>query len=539
MAGLVLAALSWMTTKAQTTGLEHPKLVVGIVVDQMRWDYLYRFYDRYSAGGFRRLMDGGLDCENTMLPYIPSYTACGHSCIYTGSVPAINGMTGNNWFDNDLGREMYCTEDHNVQTVGSDTRAGEMSPRNLLTTTITDELRLATNFRSKVIGVALKDRGSILPAGHTANAAYWYDYKTGDFISSTYYMRVLPDWVKAFNIRRLSDAYCKEGWKTLYPPGTYDQSTGDTATWEGRPFGNDQSGFPYNLTAFIGKDYTKLATTPWGNTLTAEMAKAAIAGEQLGKGKFTDFLAISFSSTDYVGHAFGPNSIEAEDTYLRLDRTLADLLSYLDAKVGKGQYLVFLTADHGAAHSAGFLQAHGVPAGTFNDGAMKRELDQKLGAAFHTQGLVRSFDNYQVTLDHGLMDSLGLDTKKVQGVVLQYLRAQPAVARAFVIDKLNDETTLPTLLKEKVSNGYNPHRGGDIQVIVNPQWMEGGATGTTHGLWNPYDAHIPLLWYGWGIRPGKVYREVYMTDIAVTLAAKLHIQMPNGAIGHVIEEAAR
>jgi predicted AlkP superfamily pyrophosphatase or phosphodiesterase len=514
---------------------KRPKLVVGIMIDQMRWDYLYRYYDRYPEGGFKRLLGGGLSCENTMIPYLPTYTACGHSCVYTGSVPSINGMTGNSWFDNDLGREVYCTEDNTVETVGSTSEEGKESPRNLLVTTVTDELRLATNFGSKVIGISLKDRASILPAGHTANAAYWYDHKTGAFITSTYYEKDLPDWLKAFNAQKLADGYYKDGWNTVFPLSTYAESTADSVSWEGRPFGDTQRGFPYTLSGYVGKDYSKLATTPFGNSIVEEMVKATLDGEQLGKGKFTDFLAVSFSSTDYVGHAFGPNSIEAEDTYLRLDRNLADLMATLDAKVGKGQYLIFLTADHGAAHAAGFLNNYNVPAGTVSLGAWKKGLEDRMEKVFFTPRLIKSVLNYQVYLNQPLMDSMQLDHRKVEGEVVKYLMAQPGVARAFALTRMDAEP-LPGVIRAAVENGYNPRRGGDIQVILMPAWMDGGKTGTTHGLWNPYDTHIPLLWYGWGIKPGHLNRTVYMTDIAVTVAAMLHIQMPNGAIGHVIEE---
>ena len=519
------------------TPLKRPKLVVGIMIDQMRWDYLYRYYDRYPEGGFKRLLGEGYSCENAMIPYLPTYTACGHSCVYTGSVPSINGMTGNSWYDNDLGREVYCTEDTSVQTVGSTSDEGRMSPRNLLVTTVTDELRLATNFGSKVIGISLKDRASILPAGHTANAAYWYDHKTGAFITSTYYEKELPAWAKTFNAQKLADGYYKEGWNTVFPLGTYTESTEDKVSWEGKPFGNDQDGFPYSLSAYAGKDYAKLASTPFGNSIVEEMTKAALDGEQLGKGKYTDFLAVSFSSTDYVGHAFGPNSIEAEDTYLRLDRNLADLLAALDAKVGKGQYLVFLTADHGAAHAAGFLQEHGVPAGTISEGGWKKGLQQVLENTFHVSNLVKAVLNYQVYLNQPAMDSANLDRRKVEAEVVKYLMAQPGVARAFALDRMDNEP-LPEVIRTAVENGYNPRRGGDVQTILQPGWMDGLRTGTTHGLWNPYDTHIPLVWFGWGIKPGHLTRTVYMTDIAVTVAAKLHIQMPNGAIGHVIEEVA-
>ncbi|TDX00712.1 alkaline phosphatase PafA [Dinghuibacter silviterrae] len=522
---------------AVSAQIKRPKLVVGIMIDQMRWDYLYRYYDRYPEGGFKRLLNGGFKCENTMIPYIPTYTACGHSCVYTGSVPAVHGMTGNSWFDNDKGREVYCTEDDSVQTVGSTSDEGKESPRNLLATTVTDELRLATNFGSKVIGISFKDRASILPAGHLANAAYWYDHKTGAFITSTYYQKDLPDWVKAFNAQKLPDAYYKEGWNTVYPLASYTESTADSVAWEGTPFGPDQTHFPYNLSRFVGKNYGALGTTPFGNSIVEEMCKAALTGENLGKGEHTDFLAVSFSSTDYVGHAFGPNSIEAEDTYLRLDRTLADLLATLDEKVGKGQYLVFLTADHGAAHAAGFLQEHNVPAGTVSLAAWRKGLEDRIEKVFFTPRLIRDVLNYQVYLNRPLMDSMMLDPRKVENEVVKYLMAQPGVARAFALDRMDNEP-LPEVIRTSVENGYFPRRSGDIQVILMPAWMEGFKTGTTHGLWNPYDAHIPLVWFGWGVKPGSLHRTVYMTDIAVTLAAMLHIQMPNGAVGHVIEEVA-
>ena len=263
-----------ITSCCAAQNIQRPKLVVGIVIDQMRWDYLYRYNERYADnGGFKRLLNHGFSCENTMISYAPTVTACGHTGIYTGSVPAITGITGNSWWDNKLGRSVYCTEDSSVQTVGSSTQAGMQSPRNLLTITICDELRLATNFRSKVIGIALKDRGGILPAGHSANAAYWYDTKTGNWISSTYYMKELPAWLKTFNAQKLVDKYYKEGWNTLYPLDTYVQSTADEKSYEVKAFGADQKGFPYSLARLAGINYNPIIATPFGNTFTVELRK--------------------------------------------------------------------------------------------------------------------------------------------------------------------------------------------------------------------------------------------------------------------------
>jgi predicted AlkP superfamily pyrophosphatase or phosphodiesterase len=520
--------------------VQRPKLVIGIVVDQMRWDYLYRYYNLYQDdGGFKQLLNLGFSCENTFIPYTPTVTACGHTSIYTGSIPAIDGITGNEWWDYNLSKLVYCTEDDNVTTIGSSTGAGKMSPHNLLVTTIGDELHLATNFHSKVIGIALKDRAAILPAGHSADGAYWYDDKTGDWITSSYYMSDLPKWVKDLNSKKLVDSYYSKDWNTLYPLNKYVQSTPDEESYEYRPFGANAKGFPYNLKQFVGKNYSLLPVTPYGNTLTFEMAKAAINGEGLGSDSSTDLLTISISSPDYIGHTFGPNSVEQEDDYLRLDNDLGDFLKFLDKQIGKGEYLVFLSADHGVAHVPAFLKEHKIPAGSIDDQKIADQLNIILKEKFNIDNLVTGIFNYQVYLDRNAMNTAHLDKDLVYKNVISFLLQQPGISRAFALDALN-KVTLNSVIRNAIANGYYPPRSGDIQIIFQPQWIEGfDRGGTTHGVWNPYDSHIPLLWYGWNILPGKTNREVYMTDIAPTIAAILHIQMPSGSIGHVITEASK
>jgi predicted AlkP superfamily pyrophosphatase or phosphodiesterase len=520
----------------QSQPVDRPKLVVGIVVDQMRWDYLYRYYDRYSAGGFKRMLNQGFTCENTFIPYVPTVTACGHSAIYTGSVPALSGISGNYWWDNEKMRSVYCTEDDSVNTVGSNSKLGKMSPKNMLVTSICDELRLATNFQSKVIGIAIKDRGGILPAGHSANAAYWYDNTTGDWISSTYYMNELPLWVKEFNKQKLVDKYYQQGWDLLYPANTYTQSTADEKKYEGKPLGVK---FPYDLKKFVGKGYGTLPVTPYGNTFTAEYAKAAIVNEKLGADNITDFLAISFSTPDYIGHTFGPNSLEAEDGFLRLDKDMESLLDFLDIKVGKGQYTVFLSADHGVTQIPEFLQENKLPAGRVYMGKIRDSLNKLLKEKYKIDEVIVSDENYQVHLNHPALDAAKADKEEVIEWIVDRLSREPGVFRAFAMEDLN-EVPMPPKLKEMINNGYNPRRNGDIQIILYPHHIDAYSnTGTTHGLWNPYDSHIPLVWYGWGIKPGKTNRETYMTDIAPTVAAMLRIQMPSGCVGHVIEEVMK
>ena len=534
---LALVLFCTFSVKAQQT-LSRPKLVVGIVIDQMRWDYLYRFYDRYASnGGFKRMLNQGFTCENTLIPYTPTYTACGHSTIYTGSVPALSGITGNFWWDREQMRSVYCTEDKTVNTVGSKTSAGKQSPRNMLTTSICDELRIATNFKSKVVGISIKDRGGILPAGHSANAAYWYDGGVGNWITSTYYMNELPKWVNDFNAQKSVDKYYETGWNTLYPINTYTQSTADEKSYEAKALGGNK--FPYDMKSYIGKDYGKISTTPMGNTMTAEFAKAALVAEQLGADNITDFLAVSFSSPDYIGHSFGPNSIEAEDGFLRLDKELGSFLDFLDAKVGKGQYTVFLSADHGVANTPEFMTENKLPGGRVFMTEKTKMLNTELNEKYKITPIVVYDDNYQFAINHPKLDSAKIDAEEVIDWIVNRLSKDSNVVRIFSLEELN-EVPLPVTVRNMMNNGYYQRRSGDIQFMLKPNYIDAFSnTGTTHGLWNPYDAHIPLLWYGWGIKPGKTNRETYMTDIAPTIAALLRIQMPNGNVGQVITEVLK
>ncbi|HEX5554353.1 MAG TPA: alkaline phosphatase PafA [Chitinophagaceae bacterium] len=522
---------------AQNQQLSRPKLVVGIVVDQMRWDYLYRYYERYGEGGFKRLLNEGFSCENTFINYLPSYTAVGHTVVFTGSVPAIDGIVGNNWIDQQTGKNWYCTEDPSVQTVGASGDAGQMSPGNLLVSTITDELRLATNFRSRVVGVSLKDRAAILPAGHTANGAFWFDDASGRFITSTYYMKERPGWAKDFNREEMPEKLVSEGWHTLYPISTYKQSTADDVSWEGKFKGENAPAFPHDMKRIYKHDRGSIRTSPFGNTLTLNFAKAAVNGYGLGGGPVTDFLTVNCASTDYVGHKYGPNSIEVEDTYLRLDKDFAAFFRFLDEKVGRGNYLVFLTADHGAAHSIGFMQQHQIPADFLVSKKIHKPLNDLLAEKFGKEGLVTSEMNYHINFDLKRIGENHLDYEAVKKTTVNFLQRQPGIQFAVDIDHIGD-APIPEPIKTMIINGYNTKRCGPVMIIPDPGWFSGheGGTGTTHGNWNPDDTHIPLVFMGWGIDHGTTNRTVNMTDISPTLAALLHIQMPNGSVGTPVTE---
>jgi predicted AlkP superfamily pyrophosphatase or phosphodiesterase len=505
-----------------------PKLVVGIMVDQMRWDYLYRFQSRFGEKGFKRVMREGFSCENTLIPYAQTVTAAGHATVYTGSVPAITGIMGNDWYDRQLKKMVYCVEDDSVKLVGSTSKGEPMSPKNLIATTITDELKLATNFRSKVIGVAIKDRGSILPAGHLPDGAYWYDASSGNFISSTWYMKELTPWAASFNARKITDSLYQYKWSLSKPFASYIQS--DTGNLNLK-----KNTFPRSLESNIGKNYGAISSTPMGNTLTLAFSKAAIEAEQLGADSIPDFLAISLSSPDYVGHSFGPNSVEIEDTYIKLDEELGLFFDYLDKKIGKGKYTFFMTADHAVAHVPAFLAEHKLP-GKSMKASKRAELatEEKFGI----KKIIESNANYQYYINRQLIDSAMLDLKKVKSFFIQELNKQEDVLIAFDNENIS-AANLPAEFKEMFIKGYNEKLAGDVQVVYKPGYFFGGPTGTTHGSMFPYDSHIPLLWMGWGIKHGETHREVYMTDIATTLAALLKIQMPNGNVGKVISEVIK
>ncbi len=306
---LVFFYLFTFVATAHEKEVQRPKLVVGIVVDQMRWDYLYRYQEKYTADGLNKLLSKGYVCQNTQIPYVPTYTAPGHTCIYTGSVPAITGIVGNNWYDKNLNKNVYCTDDNQVKSVGDSSVAGIMSPKKLLVTTITDELRLATNFKSKTIGIAIKDRGAILPAGHSANGAYWFSGATGKWITSTYYRNDLPSWVQAENTKVASDKMMQKTWQTIMEIEKYHESTEDKVPWEAPYRGETEPVFEHQLEAELMKSPDLLRALPYGNTMTLEMAEAAIKGEEMGTDAITDFLTVSLSSTDYIGHQFGTNSV--------------------------------------------------------------------------------------------------------------------------------------------------------------------------------------------------------------------------------------
>lgn len=527
---IVLLVLISMNSHAQ----DRPKLVVGIVVDQMKMDYLYRFSNDFSPNGFKRLMDDGYVYQNMQYNYMPTYTGPGHASIYTGTTPSTHGIVGNEWFSRKSGKEMYCTDDASVKTIGDGTKnEGEMSPKNLLSTTITDELRLSTNFKGKVIGISLKDRGAILPAGHFANWAFWYS-KTGAFISSSFYGEKLPDWVTEFNTEKHYMTYISKGWDLLKPITTYDESLADDNPYEGKLNGANPV-FPYNLKEMYDKnDAGIIRATPFGNDLLADFAKKTIEKEALGKDDTTDFLTISFSSTDYVGHNLGPRSIELQDTYLRLDLTIADFLNYLDRTVGKGNYLVFLTADHAGAENVKFLNDNKYNVTNVEPKEIAKAL-KKFSKDTYGENLVLNYSNFNVFFNKEVIKTKGLKLKKVKQEFKDFLMTQEQVKRVYSEEEILANSGTEFYLN-CIAKGYDPSQDGDLVILDKPGYIEYGETGTSHGTPYSYDTHVPLIFYGWNIKKGETHDRKEITQIAPTVAQKLKITFPNGTEAKVLTE---
>jgi len=519
-----------------------PKLVVGIVVDQMRYDYLTRFYNKFGDGGFKRMLNEGFNCKNNHFNFIPTKTGPGHTSIYTGTTPKYHGIIGNDWYDKELKRNVNCVEDNSVESLGTESKDGKKSPVQMLVSTFGDENRLFTQMKGKTIGISVKHRGAILPAGHTANAAYWWDHEhdgKGNWITSSFYMESLPEWVNEFNASGVAQSYFKT-WDTLYDIDSYEESGTDTNTYERILNGETESSFPHDL-AELKKDnggFHVVANSPFGNSLTTDFTLKAIEGEQLGKDNITDVLTVSYSSTDKVGHDYGPNSKEVEDTYLRLDLEIERLLNALDDNVGKGEYTVFLTADHGAPHVPSFSKDNKIPAGLFDTKQMLKDVNALLLDTYKVSDLAVSRINNQIFLDHQKIEEQGIDIQELKTVVSRKLLTYKLISNVYVTSAINQFPESSGYQERLLYRGHHQKRSGDVLFIYTPEvfgdspWNR---TGTNHHSGYNYDTHVPLLFFGKGIKQGQTFKRTHITDIAPTISALLGISFPNASIGEPLE----
>jgi predicted AlkP superfamily pyrophosphatase or phosphodiesterase len=531
-----------LTAQSLPQNTPRRKVIVGITVDQMRQEYIARFWNKFSDGGFKRLVNEGYSFPNVHYNYVPTVTGPGHASIYTGTTPALHGIISNDWYDKTVGREVNCVNDPKQHVVGNNAGNGDVSPWRLLTTTVTDELKLATQKRSKVLGLSIKDRGAVLPAGHMADGAYWYDATSGSFITSTYYTTKLPDWVQKFNQQKLADQYLNQTWSTLLPIEQYIESSADESPYESKFIGKDKSVFPYNLKELRKKngDFDLLVFTPFANDLLTRFAIESIDAEKLGADEWVDFLCVSYSSTDILGHHVGPRAVELEDMYLRLDRNIAELLKTLDEKTGKGNYTVFLTADHAVADVAQYLTDNKIPSGYFSMEKAKADLNEFLKQYFPGQEVVELIDGDQIFLNQQVFQrdpkSSGVDYMVATELIINYLLKQDGVANVFSKSMIRDARFEESGVKGMVVRGHHPKRSGDIIIVLEPGWYSSTkVSGTTHGSPYTYDTNVPLLFFGAGIKHGQSVQYHPITDIAPTVSVLLGVKFPSGAIGQPIE----
>lgn len=519
---------------------DRPKLVVGIVVDQMCYEYLYRFHDKFSDGGFKRLMNEGTNCRTTHYNYVPTYTGPGHASIYTGTTPANHGIVGNDWFDRKNNKEVNCVQDDAVTTVGSESKKGNYSPVRLKTNTITDQFKLE-HPESKVISMSIKNRGAILPGGHLSNGTYWFDAKNGDFITSSFYAKLLPEWVVDFNNKDLPQKAMKQIWNTLFPIEQYTESWADDSPYEELLDGKEKPIFPYNLSKMATKEnlFDLFLHTPFSNTYLTDFAVEAIHSEKLGQNGNTDILCISYSSTDIIGHAFGPQSKEIQDTYLRLDRDLERLLNELDKTLGEGNYTVFLTADHAVVPVPQLLIDKKLAGGYvfLRDSIAKltEDLTQKYGSK-----MIIGFENMNVYLDKTMINSKKLDYDEICKYIREKMRNWEGIKNGYTATELQNGAGDKWF--EMVRAGYNYKESGDVLFILESGYLpkskdtEKARKGTSHGSPYAYDTHVPLLWYGHSIPKKEIFRTVEITDIAPTLAHILNISFSHVTTGKPILE---
>lgn len=516
-----------------TAGDEKPKLVVGVVVDQMRYEYIPLYWDDYGEDGFKRLVRTGYSFTDTHFNYFPTYTGPGHAAVFTGTTPAVNGIVGNAWYDRLRGESMYVVQDDSVQTVGAEGDAGKMSPKNLTSTTLADEIKSA-NSESKIYAVSLKDRGAIMAAGHLGDAAFWFDGSTGRFITSTWYLNELPDWVEQFNESGAADSYNNKTWNTLLDIEEYTKSNADDTPYES-PFDHEEAPvFPHQKDP-DDDSYNFMMSTPSGNTIVWDFARRMIEDEQLGSDDTMDFLGIGFSSTDYVGHQFGPRSVELQDTYLRLDRDIADLLDYLDEKVGEGEYLLFLTSDHGVVDVPAELQDRGLPGGYFNSSLAIGSLNDHLQDLYGEGDWIEHYTNQQVYLDRELVKEEGLSVEEMQYEASRFLLQFEGVLSTNTAYNFMNEG-YESGLQAMYQRGFQYERSGDVFIQLKAGWLDSDyPTGTSHGSPYNYDTHVPLLFYGWNIPQGASARESTVPQIAPTLSILLDVSLPSGTDAPALE----
>ena len=517
---------------------ENPQLIIGIVIEQMRSDYISRFWDKFGDGGFKRLIQEGTYCRNASYNHFYTQTAVGYATIYTGTTPASHGIVGNEWYDRVSNKVTQAAADESAKTVGGSFDAGKYSPHNLLATTIGDEIKLSNFRQSKIYGISLEPVSAVLSAGHTANGAFWYDDENGSWVTSSYYMRELPEWLVTENNKKLADLYLTKTWDTSFPVSEYTNCLTDENPYETGIAGRIV--FPYSLPDIgkgmsISSRYRLLKQTPFGNTFTKDIAIATIVNENLGRNGFTDMITISFTPTEHIGNAFGPMSIEVEDAFIKLDKDLEHFLQFIDFYIGKQNTLIFVTSNHGAAQTPGYLEDSKVPVGSFNYNSALSLLRSYLNALYGSGDWIKGYFGQQLYLNSDLIENSKLKLDDFRDVVAQFLIQFTGVSHTITATALQNNQYTEGY-RSKMQNNFYPRRSGDVFVNLHPGWVERSQWATSHNSAYLYDTQVPLIWYGWKVKRDMIIRPVDMTELAPTISSMMNIVSPNASTGKVIDE---
>jgi predicted AlkP superfamily pyrophosphatase or phosphodiesterase len=523
---------------------ERPKLVIGIVIEQLRYDFIDKYWDMFSEGGFKKLINEGTFCKNASYDFFLTQSAPAHATLATGTVPRHHGIVADNWYEPLKEEIIYCTSDKSVDPVGGSFERGLHSPVHMLPSTFGDELKLATGGRAKVFGLGFKEHAAILASGHSADAAYWYDNVTGTWMSSTHYIDSIPGWLNDFNGMNLADIYLDDTWNTLLTVEEYSNCLPDTNKYESGIDG--RSVFPYDLKKMSTgsgilnrkKDYSFLEKVPASDTYTADLAIRLIEEEKLGEDEVTDFISITFSATDNIGHNFGPSSVEMADAILRLDRDLEHFLSYINEKLGKKNVLIYLTSAHGLAEIPDVLTDNKIPAGYFKHNQALALLRSYLNVIYGQGNWVKGYYEKQVYLNRTLIEDSGFKLSDIQLTVASFLTQFTGVSTA-VSGTVLAENEFTRGHFAKMRNSFDPIRSGDVIINLKPAWVENDLRVTNHNSVYEYDSHVPLLWYGWTINRSSITRKVSMNDLAATLSALCRVPFPNACTGEPLTELFR
>jgi predicted AlkP superfamily pyrophosphatase or phosphodiesterase len=523
---------------------EKPKLVIGIIVEQLRYDQLEKLRDILPEDGLRKMINEGTYYKNASYDYLLTQAAPGYATISTGTDPSFHGMTSDSWYHPLSDQVIYCVQDSKANPVGGSFETGLFSPANLLSSTFADELEMATCGEAKVFGIGIREMGAILTAGHSADGAFWYDDRTGTWMSSSYYTSVLPGWVMDLNAMMFPEKYLNGTWEPFMEPSLYSGCQNDSSKFE-RGF-NGQTWFPYDLKALSTKgkmlnekrDYGLLRETPFADDFTTDLALRLIEKEELGQDEVVDYLAITYSSEDYIGHRFGPSSVEAADAIVRLDRNISRLLEVINTKLGKKNVLIYFVSAHGVSEIPAVLEANRIPSGYYRLNQSLQLLRSYLNAIYGQGDWIKGFHDNQIFLNRTLIEDADINLEEIQKRIARFMVQFSGIANAVPCSAFEGNNFNEGILR-KMDNSFSPQRSGDVMITLNPGWVEKNDDVTNHNSPYEYDSHVPLIWYGWTANKATVTRRVNVKDIAVTLSDLCKVPLPNAANGDPLTELFR